>query len=507
MPDGRASRRSFRDNLPTYAAAGIPAIAYIVYVWCYSFNIPFADDWTKLPMTVRALHGALGFKDLWAQYNEGRLFIPNLAFVALGSLTRFNLKAIVMLGAAAYVASFFLLLACFRVYVQRRLSWIAILSLGLVWFSLADTGNALWAFQLAWYLVIFFFSLMMFFLIVWPARLVPRVSLAAAAAVLGSLSMLQGFLIWPVGALFLVWNRRLPWRRRAALLGGWVTAALVTLAVFLRDYVWSHGCTQYHSCDPGMVLNYPWHYIQFFAAMVGYVIPRLGPFGRAYVGLHEALGVLLLLGAVVVIVYSIRERATSERPPLAVALVVFALLFDLTIVIGRGLAALPFASQRRFTMPNIVLVAGLVVFAWSHVPRFIPTPDRRRRARRMLRPSTIAWGVLALFVVMQAVFTTASGIDEGRTWHSAQVTQARFLVNRDRLSDPEAGCYLRVFVTNGVGAGPLLEAWWNPLIDLAAADRLHVFEKPTYERYRRRGPPTHPDVCSLKSAMHSAWGA
>jgi len=57
---------------------------------------------------------------------------------------------------------------------------------GLIWFSLADYFNALWAFQFAWYLILFFFVLMLYLLLRenvaqlfsglrWSPRLPPRI--------------------------------------------------------------------------------------------------------------------------------------------------------------------------------------------------------------------------------------------------------------------------------------------------------------------------------------------
>ena len=82
-------------------------------------------------------------------------------------------------------------------------------------------SNALWAFQLAWYFVLLFLFAAIYFLCVRPRYRPVALTLAILAAVAGSLSMVQGFLIWPVGlvALLWVWTRQ---RRRWAEVGVWL---------------------------------------------------------------------------------------------------------------------------------------------------------------------------------------------------------------------------------------------------------------------------------------------
>jgi hypothetical protein len=479
------------------AAACIPAVLYLLYVRHYSFNLPFSDDWKKTPFVVSAIHGRVSLSAMWAQYAEARLFLPNLAFVLVGRLDHFNLQVIIALSAVSYIAGYALVLILFRGYVGRPLTPVPILSVGVIWFSLVDTGNSLWAFQLAWYLVIFFLALMLFFLL---RRGVPSpalVALAIIAAAAGSVSMLQGFVLWPVGLLCLLWV----WERTRAqivALGCWIGAAALTLGVYMRGYDRSLACARQENCSLGNVTHHPVHYAQFFASLPGYVVPKFGPFGRADYRFHELLGVALLGAATFVIVQSFRERKHSARPPLAVALIVFALLFDLTIAIGRGAGPIVGASQSRFTMANIVLVVGIVMYAWTYAPSLLVT---RGRGSSRNRVAAVAFGALTLFVVAQTVFTTQSGIAEGQAWHRIQVTQARVLANRRQIPVNQVICYLRVFVANGGTKHTLeIKAIWLRYVVAISHERLYVFEPKLLAEYRALGPPVVPGVCLLPSA-------
>src|SRR5439155_13748900 len=142
-------------------------------------------DWTKMPIVVAALHNRIDFGHVWEQHTEARLVVPNLVFLVVGRPIRFNIQVMVLVGACSFVASYFVLLRLARDYVARPLGWLLILVLGVVWFSLVDTGNSLWAFQLAWYLVIFFLMAMLYFLLAWPYRRRVGLALATLAAVCG----------------------------------------------------------------------------------------------------------------------------------------------------------------------------------------------------------------------------------------------------------------------------------------------------------------------------------
>ena len=105
-----------------------------------------------------------------------------------------------LFSALVFVATYFLMLVAVRAYLGRRLTFLPVFSLGVVWFSFVGVSNALWAFQLAWYFVLLFLFATIYFLCIRPRYRPVALTLAILAAILGSLSMVQGFLIWPVGA-------------------------------------------------------------------------------------------------------------------------------------------------------------------------------------------------------------------------------------------------------------------------------------------------------------------
>lgn len=475
------------------AAAAIPSAFYVLYVWHYSMNIPFDDDWSKGQYVLDALHNHFDFAAMWPQHAEARLLVPNLLFVFVGYFDRFNIRLMVVVSALVFIGAYLVLLRLFRRYLGRPLTPLPIFSVGVIWFSLADTGNSVWAFQVAWYLVILCFVLVVYLLMVRPRRKSLALALAIFVAVCGSVSMLQGFVIWPIGLICLLWT----WERSRAhviAIGVWLGAGLVTLLAYVHNYTLVVNCAANQKCGLSTVPSRPLHFGQFLALLAGYVVPRFGGAGRQYFGFHTLLGVVLWAGAIYIVVRALRERRQNDRLPLPLLLISFAFFFDVTIAIGRGSGRVALAAQSRFTMPNIILIVGLAVFAWDHVPDFRARhelTDWRHRAGRA------SFAALALFVVLQAVFTTYSGIDEGRAWHRIQVTEARVVVNLDRIPQLFRACYLRIFAWNGT----TIYAMWLRLGQLRQ-EQLWIYEPGTYAKYRALGPPTVPGICAMKSATN-----
>ena len=106
----------------------------------------------------------------------------------------------------------------------------------------AQYENALWGFQIAWYMVLI---CLMGAMAVLNRRHVGPLSLAIAAgiAVIGSYSSLQGLLIWPAGLVLLAYHRR-SWR----LLTAWVVAAMATTGLYM--YHLDSSPLSYYRIDP-----------------------------------------------------------------------------------------------------------------------------------------------------------------------------------------------------------------------------------------------------------------
>jgi hypothetical protein len=74
----------------------------------YSINVPLLDDWTAVPSIHAALHGHPTLSALWAQHNENRMPVPNVAYVGLAALSHDKTEVMIAVSAVLFVATFVL---------------------------------------------------------------------------------------------------------------------------------------------------------------------------------------------------------------------------------------------------------------------------------------------------------------------------------------------------------------------------------------------------------------
>ena len=471
-------------------AAAIPAALYLFYVLHYSVNVPWGfDDWEIVPFVDAANHGHLSMGALWQQYGDRRLVVGRLILVAFGVLDNLNERHVVMFTAILFVASYVLFLVLLRGYLTR-LTCPSVLVVGVVWFSLTDWFGVLWSFQLSWYLVIFFFVVMVLLL---QKRGPILFCLAIASAVLASLTDISGFVLWPVGLICLLWC----WRRWKV--AAWLAAFAVTVGAYFHDY--NFGYKQCATCTANFDIHDPVLFVKFVLGLVGGVVPAVGIFGvppipgvpwmdGEYFGLHQLLGAAILLAAAYVVIQSVRERS---RGPLPVVLIALGVVFDLLIAEGRTGQGLVATTGPYYSIPNLAVLLGIVVYAWGHLPDF--RADRSWRA--------IASGALIMFLVAQAVVATSNGIDAGGTRHRQLEADARVVANFDRLPAITQGCVLSVLA----GIVPSeVPAPFDPWYDMAGWDRLSLFQsRAELLMLRDEGPLT--SVSSGQLAQFAIWGS
>jgi hypothetical protein len=500
-PSSGLDRRARRDTVVLAVAATAPALLYLRWVIRYSSNVPIADDWNVVSVASHALHHSLSWQELWAQYADTRLLVPKVVFAGFGRYTHLDERAVILFSAVIFVATFGMLLVLFRSYLQRPLRALAVFALGIVWFSVADVQNALWSFQLAWYLVLFFFVAMCGFLL--GRCRSPRLFLALAvlAAVLASLTEVQGFAVWAVGLVGLLWET--PWSRRTAYdVAIWAGAAAITAAIYLNGFDTGSGkatCVveggNRAHCSTTFGLTHPVELAKFVTALAGNVVPTLP---GQWVWAHQLLGAVMIAAAVFVVVQVFRERPV-RRYPLPVLLIAFALQFDLMVALSRLGLGTTAAGVNRYTMPNLLLLCGIVMYAAAHA-RESP------RATGKTSPDAIL-GIAAVvaLVMVQAIVATDFGITYGRAQkrHAAEV--ARVFVNFRSIPFAQRDCFLAAAVVSGprpgradadVGPGTrrLIEQSLRATRDILIRDHLSLFHGDAARRYRAEGPPREAPV-------------
>jgi hypothetical protein len=408
----------------TVVAAAIPASLYVLFVLHYARNGIYWDEWDSyVPIVDNALHHHVSFSQLWHQNNENRMLAPFLLVMVVGGLSHLNDLAVIYLAAAFFVVGFFLLLMICPRYSGKAITPVQTLLLGVLWFSIVDT-QILYAFQLAWYLVLLCLMVLLFLLARTPVS-PPVLGLALLVCVFASFSSLQGLFLWPVGLICLLWRvrtrKKLTWS-----LSLWMAATLVTTFIYFLGYKFGPSQTG------GGSVSYAEHHLsttmRFFLVIIGNVYPTSSP----QQGFHELVGLLILLGALFVIVLSIATWRNSTSLPLPLALVVFGLLFDLSVAIGRVSIADFAGVPNRYSMPNLLILIALSVTAfvrpWS--------ASAHRSNRQALQARFLVTLAVSVAVAGQAILSTQSGIQSAGAWRARIEAGDAVVVNLNTIPEP-----------------------------------------------------------------------
>jgi hypothetical protein len=407
--------------LATLLGFALPATAYLWMIHAYGVNVIYADQWDDVNLVGHAYSGTLHLSTLWAQHYENRILFPNLIVLALAYTTHLNVVTEEYLSALMVFAATALVIWAHKLRSPARpLIWYC--PVAFLFLSLAQAGNALWGFQMAWYLVLLMITLALFLL---DRRVQAPLVMggAVAAGVVASFSSLQGLLVWPAG-LVIIYLRRRP---RAHVLV-WTGMAVVTAVTYFVGF-------KFDVSQPGSSGTA----VTFFLRVIGDVVGETRP------GAAEVLfGVLLVLTAVWSFWCFARERSAAGGRPLGLALVACGLLFAVLTTYGRsGLGVGTY--EYRYTVFAVLVLIGLYLVMLDRpdqtrsplgVPRLRSAPTGRLARRSSDVGFATARVIVGLGVAATVVVGTANGIAEARSIHKNRLYLGRVTVRVNQYPSP-----------------------------------------------------------------------
>lgn len=378
--------------------AAIPFAAAVALTLAYGVDVPIADEWSFLPGVVRAFDGATTFEDVWLPAAEHVAVFPRLVMLGLARLTSWNLR-IQMLVTLAFALGALL-------FLGRGLSragapaWSVALAACFV-FSFHSHETFLWAYQL--HIAMAAFGTVGALTLLGAETLRPRtVAAAIVLACVASGSFLNGFLVWPAGALVLAVRRHEGRGARWRLLALWFGVGLVLVLVAL---VWIRPRRPDLSASAAVVL-------EFAARWIGTGL--LGP--AADGGASRIAGWIGLAIVLATAVIAIRGRAYPAVLAL-VAIGLFGIASAGMTAVGRAvLGGLQAAQSSRYTT-----FSGLIWIAVAVLPGLVAI--RGRRIPRLAH--ALISGAVALVLIVTEVndLRTVRELSERRRLAAAALRQ------------------------------------------------------------------------------------
>ena len=328
------------------------AMGLWVTVKSYS-PVPSQDFWGELPFVSKALDGHLGIGDLWAQDNEHRIVVSRLAFLL--EYRFFDGRYVFLI---TLIISSCLLVACLLALMVWRgsadllVAWEFGCVAAMAMLSPVAAEAFTFPFNVGYVQIYLYGSLAIGALVLaaGPRAAASRsrawLAVAIVAAIVGTYSLSNGLLLWPV-LLLLALVLRLG-RRKTFLLG------TIGAGTFF-SYLWHFERVSRHS-DYGQSIRRPLSIVKYVAVYLGSPARPAGVFAAGFLGL---IGLALF---VMLLVFALREGASAPITTAAGAgLTLWIFLGAITTAIGRLDFGLTQAMSSRYATPATVFWLGLLM--------------------------------------------------------------------------------------------------------------------------------------------------
>ncbi|HLX72934.1 MAG TPA: hypothetical protein VKV04_25195 [Verrucomicrobiae bacterium] len=376
----------------------LPPIALVALLFRNAVNIPYWDEWDDdlAGLFIKLKTGHLTLGDLWAPHNEGRLVLPKIFFLILGTSTHWNL---------IYEVAATFLMVCLITYAIYRLerpafserpgagSIIFFIS-SLLLFSPAQSGAWLWGMEIILYVPL---------LCIVAALLILRSNLGETAklvycmvlATIATYSFSNGFLLWLVlfPAVFPVedWHG-LKEKPRNALC--WLLASFGNVAAYFHNL----GLSQSNE----LPWRNPWPALNYFFVFLG--APLVDRQSSHHLQSAAAIGLVITILFLGICFWIFRQRKNQSLIRLSLpwlTIGVYGVLSAVLAAAGRSALGTEQALSSRYGIFGISLIIALVHLIPILV--FSDSAENVSATPRLPRPGYPLAGLAATVVLLHAM--------------------------------------------------------------------------------------------------------
>ena len=392
----------------------------LTYVLIFGVNVPFWDEWQLLDRFREIYSGRMNWWELTSsKHNEHLVGFAFLVGTLQLLLSGFDSKLQLVSGVLIQTVAFTILAAAIwrTVPESRRPLWVAFSSL--VWFSLSQHKNLLWAFQTAWFLVTLLLAITLASLhrakaLEGRSGMGRWLATAAIAALLGSFTSTQGIIIWLAGAVYLLvsenYNFAAFFQRRLNQM--WMFAALLAGLAFVLVWIGKGGGGAGGGGEFSLLTS-----LYIFVGVHGAFLGDVGVFGVA------AFGVVMLLFVALALIKAVtaEDRAGYALP---VALVAFGLFFVLLVAIGRAKFGTGAARDPHYTAYSLMTYFGTLTILLRQ--------DATVKGSGLIR---LAAALFPPMIVIASFSSTYDAVVKGVEWRRIQGVAAATLLKFREVPD------------------------------------------------------------------------
>lgn len=361
--------------IPALILIASPGIALGILLYLYGVDVPFWDQWSILGLAEAFRLHILTFGELFAQYNEHRLFFPRVLLLGIDALAHGNVKyelaALWLLAAVVLVNVYRLARLTLQGTAVRFLTGTFLASLLI--FSPIQYQNWLWGMQVDMLLPMACLSTA---LVVLYSNLGPWVKLAIAGALatVAGYSYLNGLSCWVllIPAMLQQFKNK-PTKVRAASI--WIALAVVNLVAYFHDYRFLGSRPEFSD-----LLAHSELVIISFLGFLG--APLSFGTGINEERLAHFIGAVIVLLAALV---GLKFIGSRRRPGMIwrclpwLTIGAYALATALIVTLGRATSSPQRLLESRYTSFSVYLFVALIfLFPILFAPPEAPPPGWKR---------------------------------------------------------------------------------------------------------------------------------
>jgi hypothetical protein len=330
------------------AAAFIICGGFILFsIIHYGVNTPVLDEWDMVPLFQKVDSHSLSFSALWAQHSEHRILFPNIVLLTSAYITHWNIRVELLLCFVfSIITALMLYLLVLSKIKQKRLAVLASILIAAWLYSPIQYRNWLLGWQIEWLICVAGVVSSVFFLDRLNesknnARKILFVA-AIASAMVGTYSLGDGMLIWPVGLCMLIF-----YKQTKKIIGTWAIASILAISAYYHNY---HSPTTVPQAS--LFLHQPLNFIKY---ILGYIGGPISNQPRA----AEVTGAVLILALLPLLYMVWLKRSTLSKFVPWLGLIALGLASSVITGVARLGFGVSEASISRYTTFSLLYVIGV----------------------------------------------------------------------------------------------------------------------------------------------------
>jgi hypothetical protein len=378
----------------------------LYFILKYGVDVPYMDQWEYVGFFDRLAKGTLTFNDLFKLQGEYRQFFPNLIFVSLGWLTKWNVRyEMGVIFLLACLVSFNIYrLASFIIKGKNWLKWILLFLANLFIFSPIQYENWLFGVQIEYFMPIACITTAM---VIAFSRLNASLKLifCMVLGIISTYSSINGILYWIIlfPVLYLSGSGKDFFKKWPAI-SLWILGTIVTLIFYFNGY-------KKPESSPGAfeAFHHPLNALKYFFGILGNPIRIVHDLNHIiFVG-----GVLfsVFIALALYIVWHSKDKQLIRDSIIWIMLGLYSIMTAAMVTVGRVGFGVFQSLTSRYTTYTLYLVVATI---------FLSSAVILHRAKKVsftvLQKITIVF--LVAYVIYIKVDTYPTAVIDLKTFHS-----------------------------------------------------------------------------------------